>query len=72
MIRLPPDRSILGRIPVESAAVVPRDLLLAEPEEPGRVVVEDVPLLLLGQERGLLDYGHGPLDHPRPVVPLPL
>lgn len=46
--------------------MMPRDLFLAETQEPRRVVVEDVALLLFREERRLVDNGDGALDCSRP------
>ena len=43
-----------------------RDVFLAQPEEPGGIVVEDVALLLLAQERRLLDGLDGDVNGPGP------
>jgi hypothetical protein len=45
---------------------VPRDLLLAEAEEAGRIVVKDIAFPFLAQERRSLDHRDGALDHSRP------
>jgi hypothetical protein len=46
--------------------MVPRDLLLAEAEEAGRIVIKNVAFLFLAQERRPLDHRDGALDHSRP------
>ena len=44
-------------------SMVPRDLLLAEPQEARSIVVEDVALVLVAQEGGLLNHGDGTFNH---------
>src|SRR5688572_25675635 len=47
-------------------AVMPGDLGLAQPEKPGRVVVEDVALLLRTEERCLVDGAYRGIDETGP------
>src|SRR5687768_12126250 len=50
----------------DSERMMPRDIFLAEPEEPGGVIVEDVSLLLFRQEWRLVDNSDRAVDGSRP------
>src|SRR5687767_6200191 len=61
------DRSTLGdQSGANSERMMPRDVFLTETQEPRGVVVEDVALLLFGQQGRLVDNGDRALDRSRP------